>query len=84
LQIAGALQFRIENPKKGAETSVVAFAPTKDPQVEGERNELRGLLGLGKSQDRFDVYYGGYSGKNNEISMMTRSMLEVMSNWPRA
>lgn len=78
LQIAGALQFRIENPKKGAETSVVAFSPTKDPQVEAERDELRDLLGLGKSLDRFDVYYGGYSGKNNEISMMTRSMLEVL------
>jgi len=78
LQIAGALQFRIENPKKGTETSIVAFAPTKDPQVEAEREELRGLLGLGKSVDRFDVYYGGYSGKNNELSIMTRSMLEVM------
>jgi len=24
------------------------------------------------------VYYGGYSGRDDEISMMTRSMLEVM------
>jgi hypothetical protein len=24
------------------------------------------------------VYYGGYSGKNDEIAMMTRSMLQIM------
>ena len=78
LQMAGALQVRIQAPKNSTETSLISFTPTNDPQVANEREELRSLLGLGQHLQKFQVYYGGYSGKNDEISMMTRSMLEVM------
>src|SRR5262249_7489500 len=38
----------------------------------------KNLLGLRPGLEKFPVYYGGYSGKDDEISMITRSMLQVM------
>lgn len=78
LQLDGALQVRIQRAKEGNETSLITFAPTKDPQAGAKRQALRSLLGLRPGLQRFQVYYGGYSGKDDEIDMMTRSMLEVM------
>jgi hypothetical protein len=77
LQLDGALQVRIQRPKDGNETDLITFAP-RDQQVETERQALRSLLGLNQRLQRFRVYYGGYSGRDDEIDMMTRSMLEVM------
>ena len=78
LQLAGALQVRIERAKDVNESSLMSFAPSKDPQAETERQALRSLLDLKPDLQKFRVYYGGYSGKDDEIAMMTRSMLEVM------
>ncbi len=78
LQLDGALQARIQRAKDGNETSLITFALTKDPQAAAKRQALRSLLGLRPALQRFQVYYGGYSGKDDEIDMMTRSMLEVM------
>src|SRR5262249_4689800 len=78
LQLGEALQVRIERPKDSNETDLITFASTKNPQAESERQALRSLLGLNPRLPRFRVYYGGYSGRDDEIAMMTRSMLEVM------
>jgi len=77
-QLAEALQVRIESPNKGEETSLITFPPTKDPQAEAEGQALRSLLSLRPGLNRFQVYYGGYSGRDDEISMMPRSILELM------
>jgi hypothetical protein len=78
LQLDGALQAKIERAKDGNETSLITFAITKDPQAEAKRQALRSLLGLRPDLQRFQVYYGGYAVKDNEIDMITRSMLEVL------
>jgi hypothetical protein len=78
LQLAEALQVRVERNKHGTETSLITFAPSKEPQVEAEKQEVRSLLGLRPGLQRFEVRYGGYSGRDDEISMMTRSMLQVL------
>jgi hypothetical protein len=80
-QLAGALQFRIERSKEGAESAILIFGPSNDPQIAAKGRELRNLLGLNPNVLRIDVYYGGYSGKDNEIDMMTRSMLQIMQEF---
>jgi hypothetical protein len=75
LQLAEAFQVRIEHPKKDAETSLITFSPT--PQAEAQAQALRRLLGLRPGLERFHVYYGGYSGRDDQISM-ARSVLQVM------
>lgn len=79
LQLSQAVQVRIEKPKNGSTTSLITFpATSRDPQAEAESTELRTLLNLRPGLQQFAVYYGGYSGRHDEISMMTRSMLQVM------
>ena len=79
LQSSEAVEVRIEQPKNASETSLITFSPgSKDPQVTAESAELRSLLNLRPGLQKFAVGYGGYSGRDDEISMMTRSMLQVM------
>jgi hypothetical protein len=78
LQLAEAVEVRIEQPKNGAETSLITFTSNQDPEAKAEGAEVRSLLGLPPNSQRMVVTYGGYSGNPDEISMMTRSMLQVM------
>lgn len=77
-QLAGAIQIRIERPKDGAESSVLIFGPSKDPQLSARGRELKSILGIKPDLRELKVNYGGYSGKDDEIDMMTRSMLQIM------
>jgi hypothetical protein len=78
LQLAGAIQMRIERGKDDSETSLIVFGPGKDPEIAAKSLEIRSILGLKPDLQEFKVHYGGYSGKNDEIPMITRSMMEIM------
>lgn len=79
MQSAGALEIRIVKQKDAAETSVIIFRPgTNDPEAEGMRKEVAEILGLAPNLQEISVFYGGSSGKDNEIAMQTRSMLQIM------
>ena len=77
-QLAGAIQIRIERPKDGAESSVLIFGPSKDPQLATKGIEIKSILGIKPDLRELKVNYGGYSGRNSEIDMLTRSMLQIM------
>ena len=77
-QLAGAIQIRIERPKDGGESSVLIFGPSKDPQLAEKGREIKAILGIKPDLRELKVNYGGYSGKDDEIDMMTRSMLQIM------
>lgn len=77
-QLAGAIQIRIERSKAGAESSVLIFGPSKDPALAARGRELKSLLGIKPDLRELRVNYGGYSGKEDEIDMITRSMLQIM------
>ena len=77
-QLAGAIQIRIERPKEGAESSVLIFGPSKDPELAARGRELKSLLEIKPDLRELKVNYGGYSGRDDEIDMMTRSMLQIM------
>jgi hypothetical protein len=79
-QLAGALQFRLERAKEkdGPESALFVFGPNPDPELAAKGREIRKLLGLKLDLQRINVYYGGHSGKDDEIDMATRSMLQIM------
>jgi hypothetical protein len=54
------------------------FGTSKDPDVIAQRREVRAILGLKADLQVVNVRYGGYSGKNDEIDLTTRSMLQIM------
>ena len=79
LQLANALQIRIERSKDNAETAVVGFPPTHvGPDILAKTAEVRRILRLGPPTRAYQVRYGGWSGKPDEIAIVTRSMLQVM------
>jgi len=77
-QLVGAIQMRIERSKDGAESSVIIFEPGRDPQLAARSREIKSILGIKYDLREFSVYFGGYSGRDNEIAMNTRSMLQIM------
>jgi hypothetical protein len=79
MQISGALEVRILRAKDAAESSVMIFRPgTTSPELEAKRREIAEILGLDPSPAEIKVFYGGYSGRKDEIAMLTRSMLQIM------
>jgi hypothetical protein len=78
LQRAGVVQVRIERAKREGETTLIVFGPSKDPKIAAESREIRSILGLKPDLRELKVFYGGYSEKNDEIAMLTRSMLQIM------
>ena len=79
LQLANALQIRIERSKDNAETAVIGFPPTHvGPDILAKTAEVRRILRLGPPVRAYQVRYGGWSGKPDEIAIVTRSMLQVM------
>src|SRR5262249_51931132 len=79
LQVANAFQVRIERSKDGTENTVVGF-PSMGQRSDfaTEVAEVRQLLGISGTAPVNRVVYGGYSGKGDEIAMVTRSMLQLM------
>jgi hypothetical protein len=79
-QRANTIDVRIERPKtkEGSETSMMIFPLSKDPAATARRQEIAKLLSLKPDLREVKIAYGAYSGKDDEIDMKTRSMLEIM------
>ena len=67
-QLAGAIQIRIEPGRGGAETSVLVFGPSRDPQLAARGRELKNMLGIRPELRELKVNYGGYSQKDDEMT----------------
>lgn len=80
-QLNGTLQIRVERSTQGAQSTVIVFGPSKDAEVAAKGRQIRALLGIRSDVKEIQVYYGGYSGKDNEIDMLTRSMLQIMQEF---
>jgi len=79
LQLANALQIRVERSKDSSEIAVIGFPPTNlGPDVVAKATEVRRILHLTGPGRNYQVRYGGWSGKADEVAMVTRSMLQVM------
>lgn len=77
-QLEGALQIRIGQSRQGGESAVMVFGPSKDPTIAAQGREIRSLLGLRQDLHEIGVHYGAYSGRDDEIDMLTRSMPQIM------
>lgn len=79
LQRANALQIRVDRGKDSSESSVIVFPPVREnSEVAARIGEIRRILNLSPQAGGYGVRYGGYSGKSDEIAMVTRSMLQIM------
>ena len=60
--------------------TLIVFSKKQTPAVEADRAEVRKLLGLNPEADEFSVVYGSVAANDKEIALLTRSMLEILSD----
>ena len=77
LQRAGAAGFRIKQ-KEGKEIGICFFRRMKDNIVSQEIIKAKELLGLDQNTWEFKLSYGPIAEGDKEISMLTRTMLEIL------
>ncbi len=79
LQQSGQIGLRLK--RIGTQTSTaIVFSKKVTPEVAADREEVRKLLGLRAGTDEFDVVYGSLAANDQEIAILTRSVLEILTD----
>jgi hypothetical protein len=79
VQAAGAFGMRVEQDKAKGSTGVVFFRRGDvPPDIAQKSAEIRRLLKLPLDQDRFALSYSPVRGADNELTVNSRSMLQIM------
>lgn len=80
VQSAGVMGMRIKKRDKEAATLELFFREKVDPAMEADILATRQVLGLDPHIHEFRVVYGAFSTSDKEIALLTRSVLEVISD----
>jgi len=77
VQTQGYMGMRV---KKNDGRSAVVLILREDPNepITEESRKVRHLLGLDPDLEEYNIVYGAISSQDNEIAMLTRSMLQVL------
>lgn len=76
-QRAGVIDVRQKSPKD-RDVAILAFHPTRETP---ETARLRELLGIGPTTKELEVVYGAFPTSPGEMAILTRSMLQVMTDF---
>lgn len=79
IQASLATGMRIEKTEGKGPASVLFFRKKDiDPEIEAEIANARELLGLNPEQHEFKIVYGSLPKNDQEIAILSRSMLEIL------
>jgi len=78
LQLADGIQVRIVPGKGNADSTLLVFPQTADAAKAANAAEVFKILQLNPKLRAFTVAYGGATGKDSDIGMNTRSMMQIM------
>jgi hypothetical protein len=78
IQQSGQIGLRLK--KNGESASLVLFSKNPNPAIDAKRDDLRKLLGLDPKAEEFDVVYGSVAANDHEIALLTRSVLEIITD----
>lgn len=79
LQQSGQIGLRVK--RTGTQTATAMVLTKKlTPAIAAERDELRKLLGLSAEAEEFEVVYGSVAANDKEIALLTRSVLEILTD----
>ncbi len=79
LQQADALGMRVISEDKGETVVVLYFRPTSlNPEQEAQLKEIRTILQLPADTNEFRVRFGQLRARKGEISLLTRSLLQIL------
>jgi hypothetical protein len=79
IQESGEIGMRVQKTDDRVTTKIV-FSKRTSPAVEADRAEVRRLLGLDPQVDEFTVVYGSVAANDREIAMLTRSVIEILTD----
>ena len=80
VQAAGAVGMRVEEDKAKNQTAVLFFRRDDIPDdIAAKTAEIRRLLKLPEGQAKFVLSYSPTRGATNELTVNSRSMLQIMS-----
>jgi hypothetical protein len=79
IQQSGEIGMRVQKTDDRVTTSIV-FSKKTTPALEADRGEVRRLLGLDPQADEFNVVYGSVAANDREIAMLTRSVIEILTD----
>jgi hypothetical protein len=79
IQASGAIGLRIQKLKED-ETTVFVFSDETDGKIKPDIDEVRKILGLDLQAREFKVVYGTVQANGREIAMLSRSMLQVLTD----
>lgn len=77
LQQAGALGVRVQK-QRGAEVTIVFFREGVDDALDVEIRELKRTLGISEGVREMELAFGSLRHRDNEITLLTRSMMEML------
>ncbi len=79
IQDSGAYEIRIQK-STDREALVAVFSDKVDAKTEADISEVRKMLGLDSHAREFRVIYGSIASNDKEIAILTRSVLQVLTN----
>ena len=79
VQKSMALGMRIEEDEAKKQSAVFLFRKKNiEPEISAEIDAIKMLLGLNLDQQNFNVVYGAIAKNDQEIAILSRSMLEIL------
>lgn len=79
IQESGEIGLRVKKTGNQAETLIV-FGKKPNPAIQEDRAEVRKLLGVDPQADEFSVVYGSVAANDREFALLTRSVLEIITD----
>lgn len=79
IQASGAVALRVKK-SESLDSMVMVFRKRVDKEVEAIGKEVRRILGLKESGGEFRVVYGSTASNDEEIALLTRSIIEVLTD----
>jgi len=78
-QNSGSVAMRVRKVE-GRDALVMIFRKKTDPETEATGREVRKMLGLREDGVDFRIVYGSASSGDDEIALLTRSIIEILSD----
>jgi hypothetical protein len=78
LQDSGAAAIRVKKVS-GRDTLVLIFRTKNDHETAGMGKEIRRMLGLNEGSSEFRVVYGSVASGDDEVALLTRSVIEILT-----
>jgi hypothetical protein len=79
IQDSGGIGIRVNN-KEGQKGSMIVLKGKASKSLEADQRWVRETLGLNVNRNDFKVVFGAISANDGEIAILTRSVLDILTN----